>query len=236
MSDQTQPTWFVQISGKVQGPLTLADLRQLVRRGSIVSNTSVSRDRQCWIPAGALPALKEELRSGPPVPPPPLTPSYPSDAVGTRSLRPVWITAGIVCGVMLLGSFVICLGLIASLASFAPPSAAVVPAAKATSDADPDANATAACRIAVMCELGQPESLSRPAAAIPISTHLVQLATINVDLDAVRFVLNVSPLTRAFVRSAQRQDAPALLLAAMGRGAFGDSFGTLKGQMGRQKA
>jgi hypothetical protein len=47
-------TWYVRARGRIQGPLSWAQLRALRERGQLARFDQVSRDRQIWAPADSL--------------------------------------------------------------------------------------------------------------------------------------------------------------------------------------
>jgi hypothetical protein len=57
-------TWYVRARGRVQGPLSWAQLRALRDRGQIARFDQVSRDRQSWSPADSLEQLFPRAGAG----------------------------------------------------------------------------------------------------------------------------------------------------------------------------
>jgi hypothetical protein len=57
-------TWYVRARGRIQGPLSWAQLRALRDRGQLARFDQVSRDRQSWTPADSLERLFPRAGSG----------------------------------------------------------------------------------------------------------------------------------------------------------------------------
>jgi hypothetical protein len=57
-------TWYVRARGRVQGPLSWAQLRALRDRGQLARFDQVSRDRQSWAPADSLEHLFPRAGAG----------------------------------------------------------------------------------------------------------------------------------------------------------------------------
>ena len=74
--------WFVQLNGKVFGPLGDDQLRQLVAAGKIAKETEISQDRAGpWSQASRIRGLFQE-----PSAPPPTQTSDSADATSTASM------------------------------------------------------------------------------------------------------------------------------------------------------
>lgn len=51
--------WFCDLMGKVEGPLTAAQLLQKVKRGEITELTPIRKDNSKWFPAAEVSGLFE---------------------------------------------------------------------------------------------------------------------------------------------------------------------------------
>ncbi len=65
---QSEQTYFIRIRGQIQGPMSLKQLRQLVRRGKLARIHQVSTDQQVWRSATKLEGLFGPVQPVPPVP------------------------------------------------------------------------------------------------------------------------------------------------------------------------
>src|SRR5262245_54063292 len=62
--DDAAETWYVRARGRIQGPLSWAQLRALRERGQLARFDQVSRDRQSWAPADSLERLFPRTGAG----------------------------------------------------------------------------------------------------------------------------------------------------------------------------
>src|SRR5580704_15417726 len=57
-----EPTrWYIKLANEAIGPVTDAELQELVQKGGIGPRTPVSSDRQTWVPAHAIPGFAARL-------------------------------------------------------------------------------------------------------------------------------------------------------------------------------
>jgi S1-C subfamily serine protease len=83
--------WYFRSDGKVQGPCTSSQLKQLVQRGTLNANTAIRRVPDGnWVPASTVSGLFEEAEPHRPVQPapPPLPPALHGAVQATRNTMP----------------------------------------------------------------------------------------------------------------------------------------------------
>jgi len=234
----TPQHWWIRRAGRIDGPLTDREIRQLAAQQRIDAATELSRDRRHWASAARIPGLSVSAASQPPVATPPSSPAPPplsrSSAASHRQLAGIVgvVFAGLAAFIGLF--FVVFL---VTAASRGQPS----PVTDAVAAEDVQRNATWEYWHSVRALPSTvPKDIRTPAQAAAaverIALQIEQLPTLNVDLDAVSCGHTLATFLRSAGQQLRRQNSPDLMAESMLRGLAGDPFGTALEEVQRNKA
>lgn len=237
MGNERSNEWYVKIGGRVCGPLTIAELESLARRGAILRSSPASRDRRSWGRASELPDLASIWSQ-----PRPATagPASTAPAVGPNP-RPVsltWHDAGAVVAklfgllmtVLVVGNIV--------FRGFANRPGAASPAATAPQSVNPVSAATRAYWMALKNELSSsvPQGPQGIGYLVTKAGRIESLPVLNVDPDLLAYSLQLTELLQQVVQLGRRQNDPSILIESFVRGAAGDPLGTTRDQLEASRA